>query len=54
MMVTDLGWLKTPTRLAYTAFDVSITVLAFVLAVLLLLRMLEDPRPTQTDGRFRS
>jgi hypothetical protein len=49
LMVTDLGWLEAPTRLAYTAFDMSITALAFTLAMLLLLRMLEDPRPKDTS-----
>jgi len=55
LMVTDLAWLQTPTRLAYTAFDLGITMTAAVMSLLLLLRMLGDPvvpfqSPPRPDG----
>ena len=45
LMVTNLAWLRTPTRLAYTVFDLGITITALILSMLLLLRMIESSQP---------
>lgn len=45
LMVTNLAWLSAPTRAAYTAFDLGITMTAAILSLLLLLRMIESPKP---------
>jgi hypothetical protein len=43
LMVTNLTWPRAPTRLAYTAFDLGITMTAAAMSLLLLLRMHSDP-----------
>jgi len=49
-MVTDLAWRRTPTRVAYTTFDLGITMTALIMSLLLLLRMLESPKPGDTHA----
>jgi len=53
LMVTDLAWLRTPTRVAYTSFDLGITMVALILSLLLLLRMLKSPPPRNTQEQPR-
>jgi len=50
LMVTDLAWLRTPTRVAYSSFDLGITMTALIMSLLLLLRMLESPKPRDTHA----
>jgi len=40
-----VAWLRAPTRAAYTAVDLGITMTAAILSLLLLLRMIESPKP---------